>query len=824
MKIIKANLIKKALWVLVIVWCSGIFLNGHVGIAEQTHAQTLTNAISAGSVWSITNTTTTSNSSINTMSLWQILDMVLKIIYLLLWPLLVLAGLALDNTLVYASIFHLDAPLWKFWNMMKNFANFTLWFMVLFAIIKSILTNGDTWSIKDEKSPLGIIKITLIAWILIQASWFIVAALIDISTIATYAVWGLPLSVLKNTELGTQKILSVNSAIDFNKFDVLSAKGEGFKVWYSTTYKDKTITISPCRIANGYSGATQKSYIIGRQFGDPEYNNTEKLKPDYIWYNVCVINGTQLVLWEEDNLMTSIQKDQPLWPPEPWASATDYRTKDGYKHYLDILVATSWRVNKPYVQQYAVNIGSWKWEIGFVQWNKFFEETTSMTISDLITKSKGFVWSLVTMYSSLLNFAQLTDTNVTTIGETSWVFLIKSLVAIALFFPLLALAVVLIARIWVLRLYIVASPFIIIKASFKNFIKMDKLDEYLDIKNVMGLIFAPVVTVAALSISLIFMTALVNGFTSSSSHEEVSEAMGIQSIQAIQPGNDAISVHNVTQLEFSKLPRGEWLDRFSWLMVNFFAIWLMRMIFFAAIKANAIGKKVWQWIQDFWQNVFQSLPILPIPGQDGKRVGIGSAASVLTKVPDNYITNIQNDQKQQVRDWIDQSEGKNISFDDETTSKLLNNLKDKKWRAALEATWIKAPDRDDQLINVGTAGNIDRMYNAMKDLKDETVKNTIIANAVPLFGENWYTKETAKRTETDIKKTITMGITEKSWEEDITNINTLLTQPDNQNTLTKYFENTVPTTDTYKETFWTKTLTITKTNDGKPQKYIAKLA
>ncbi|MEI7919039.1 MAG: hypothetical protein WCH65_02220 [bacterium] len=42
-----------------------------------------------------------------------------------------------------------------------------------------------------------------------------------------------------------------------------------------------------------------------------------------------------------------------------------------------------------------------------------------MTISDLIKKSKGFVGPLVTIYSSLLNFAQLTDTNVTTIGETS---------------------------------------------------------------------------------------------------------------------------------------------------------------------------------------------------------------------------------------------------------------------------------------------------------------------------------------------------------------------------------------------------------------------
>jgi hypothetical protein len=69
--------------------------------------------------------------------------MLLKIIYLLLWPLLVVAGLSLDNTMVYASVFHLDAPLWKFWNMMKNFANFTLGFMVLFAIIKNFFVQKD---------------------------------------------------------------------------------------------------------------------------------------------------------------------------------------------------------------------------------------------------------------------------------------------------------------------------------------------------------------------------------------------------------------------------------------------------------------------------------------------------------------------------------------------------------------------------------------------------------------------------------------------------------------------------------------------------------
>lgn len=56
----------------------------------------------------------------------QIVDLLLKVIYVLLWPLLVIAGTALDNSMVYASFLHLDAPLWKFWNIIKNFANFAL--------------------------------------------------------------------------------------------------------------------------------------------------------------------------------------------------------------------------------------------------------------------------------------------------------------------------------------------------------------------------------------------------------------------------------------------------------------------------------------------------------------------------------------------------------------------------------------------------------------------------------------------------------------------------------------------------------------------------
>lgn len=115
---------------------------------------------------------------------------------------------------------------------------------------------------------MGIIKKTLIAGVLIQASRFLMAALVDISTIATYAVGGLPLSVLKNTEIGNQKILAVHSQMDLDKFSAFNERNEGFKVRYSTTYKEKPMDISPCLVKD--------HYIIGREFGDAQFKHTSE--------------------------------------------------------------------------------------------------------------------------------------------------------------------------------------------------------------------------------------------------------------------------------------------------------------------------------------------------------------------------------------------------------------------------------------------------------------------------------------------------------------------------------------------------------------------
>ena len=115
-------------------------------------------------------------------------------ISILSWVWVVLATLAwklMTNDFVYWTFLNLDSSLRKLWNMMKNLANFTLWFVLVFSIVKNLFT-----VIKSDSDPLKnslkVVWKVLIAWVLIQMSWFLFAALLDISTIGTAAVWALP--------------------------------------------------------------------------------------------------------------------------------------------------------------------------------------------------------------------------------------------------------------------------------------------------------------------------------------------------------------------------------------------------------------------------------------------------------------------------------------------------------------------------------------------------------------------------------------------------------------------------------------------------------
>ncbi len=120
-----------------------------------------------------------------------------------LWIILAnLAGKLMTNDLVYWSFLHLDASLWTLRNIMKNFANFALWFLVIFAVVRNIFSISDSTSSKWK--PKDIIIKTIVAGVLIQMSWFLMWAVVDLATIMTSAVGAFPSQfIASNNEMKT---------------------------------------------------------------------------------------------------------------------------------------------------------------------------------------------------------------------------------------------------------------------------------------------------------------------------------------------------------------------------------------------------------------------------------------------------------------------------------------------------------------------------------------------------------------------------------------------------------------------------------------------
>lgn len=103
-----------------------------------------------------------------------------------------IAGKLMTNDMVYWSFIHMDVFIRKARNIMKNFANYALWFGFLFFIIKSFFSKWWAWDVKWK-------IIWFIAWwVLVQASRFIFWAIIDVSTITLMSISSFPWQILQS--------------------------------------------------------------------------------------------------------------------------------------------------------------------------------------------------------------------------------------------------------------------------------------------------------------------------------------------------------------------------------------------------------------------------------------------------------------------------------------------------------------------------------------------------------------------------------------------------------------------------------------------------
>lgn len=595
----------------------------------------------------------------------EVIKIFSHIVYVFIWPCLTIAGAALDNSLIYGSVLHLDAALWNIWNIMKNFANFTLWFIFVFTIVKNLFAwsfgNSAGDPIKGAKDT--IVK-TLIAWVLVQMSWFVVAALIDLSTILIYAVWWIPLSMLwsYNQDVSEIPIMKLNA--DFNGSDI------------SYYYSYWEHNFSQCALANKEwdvddniplpSGLTWE-YIAWRKYmympNGWEFDS---------WY--CVLNwylyryqestgfrsGTDFFTgYQASGDSVSVKNSLYL------SQLTSYWKESSWQYLLDQRDSCS--LVRAYNKEYTwwanncQEICPWFWEVHYT-WDEkdvVFSESVPFTLKQLMENSKWWVWPFVTMYSSILRYQDLLidPWNYSVAWNFFWL-LLNTFFAVALFIPIAILMVLLIIRIGYLWVVVAISP-IIVLVNFGVDDKIKKkfklISEKFSTTEIVRLIFSPVVVVFTVSLCIVFLATIFRSKPNLGDEATTLSAFWIEKVSDAPAewefgggwenpcgqwwiknvNKETYSVLWVATITLEAQNYNHWLSMFAWVLLELLAT---AMVWFFMKFAIWVMWEKWKKLMESAQSFIESVPIVPLPG--GKwSIGIGKMKDVNPSAIINRYTN-----------------------------------------------------------------------------------------------------------------------------------------------------------------------------------------
>lgn len=230
------------------------------------------------------------------------------------------------------------------------------------------------------------------------------------------------------------------------------------------------------------------------------------------------------------------------------------------------------------------------------------------------------------------------------------------------------------------------------------------------------------------------------------------------------------------------------------------------MVVFAAIQSNKLWKSIGGKIESFGKNVFSTLPILPL-GEDGARVGIGSAYSVAKTLPDTWMNSRENQQTAQVNKWLDESEGK-VTFDDNIANKIIS-AEGATFKEKYKNAWYTIPDDVAGWSAMATDANKNKIYETIQNNATITDKTAEFTKYNEIFGANWNTAEAIKVATTNIKEKITKWITESNLPAKVREINNNTTAE--KTAIIKAYFDANTNASTYEEKYWTNNkLVITK--------------
>ncbi len=595
----------------------------------------------------------------NLISWGNLFQLFSNVIYVLMWPLIALAGVAMDNQLIYGSFMHLDTSLWNIWQIVRNFANYALWLLFLVAILLyNFSPKGkiELWSfVKGISTPKELITKTLIASILIQASRFILMAAIDLSTVLTYTVGAIPTTIIATTDAKEHdtRMLAMNTLLNF--WDAWVQKDklvDEIIINYRTVKKENKDSkyVAACQVVSVWSGDKKQTFVVGRAFesltGTDEKGKLKllKMEPGYCVHYGALISFAEFKR-EPEAQDSNFRQRMRAFVNDVQESSTDQLTKlvEGGMIYPVSLGEVSFSPEKlpstvtvQYGKQESQH--SYKTDGGIgcadvfwfvspkakadggdpknVQYHCLYNDT-DISVSTLIEKGKSMTWPFVSLYSSLLSFSDLKGYQNFGLGQLFIISFINLILGVALFLPLCALVLVLFARIWILWMAIALSPFIVLLHVFQgslwgNASGDDFFKKYLSISELQKLLLAPVLVSFAVSLSLVFMTHLKNSIGTAQgglifkSSEEMQQAL--HNISGLDVNPDG----SIGILGFIKINFDNGLINLAWIITMLFWVAITWFLLFWAIQQTSIGQKIGSSLQNFWEKWISTRPLIPI--------------------------------------------------------------------------------------------------------------------------------------------------------------------------------------------------------------------
>ena len=596
----------------------------------------------------------------------RMLERILKILYLILRPLLAIAGASMDNSLVYGSMFYLDTMLWKFRQIIRTFANFTIWFLFIASILASFVGQKIWW-----KELKDILKSTFIAWVLVQMSRWILAVLLDLSTIWVIALWWLPLSVLQNdeSELANLRFVKMYS---IDNFDIVRETKTN-AVDHNTIYGCEWGTMP-----------NDKNWNPQDTPNDPE--------PKKKYFLPCWINNNGEMIDKGD-----ASKNEPLsWEDykqqfvDAWTKNPDKKTfldvtleniSDNYCVYnYDIILRKSWeKVTHKNLEEWKNDKEKW--------WIVVMEAKKCSRLSDLINTAEWMSWPFFTLFASMMHMGNLPmNTNTKWLTETSLMFLLKVIIGLALIVPLFALAVVLVVRAVFLWIIIAFSPLLTLMYVYKFSSESMKLNggNLSNVSEVLWLIFMPVFVMFAVSLSLIFLNLiarpeLIDPNDKSTCKHDAASTLSCIKITEDCDENDKVTqqcydVCGITTMCFKNSTATVWtniLNVFGRSISSFFGIALMWMLVFAALKTSKFTENIVNGIEWLGKMIAKTVPIIPVPWLWMQSIGtLWKTMDKVQALPQQIAMNQRNESD--VKNKFDRLESK---FN-QSNKELANNLKE----------------------------------------------------------------------------------------------------------------------------------------------------